>query len=575
MGNENSRTHTHGLHFKAKCDKEAKGLEGLDGSLKHTACVVVEFDGLAFLNKKNAIIFRPKYTRVTAWGSSKDAKRIQFEFDKEATAIFKVDNAKVLERAMLLRLDVFHNEDKFAATTVVDPSNKFAEEVIFHITSQGLSVADATGRTPTRKFEFVMLSGWGTKNNYEIVLQTRDGSQYTFATPSVKQMLAKLDDVARMVARALKANGAPLRQSAIDVFHREDEVHETPLTLVRMIFNPFGENLLPKDCAIRCLDGHGVRILGVGTKKKITVKYESLASWTHDGASVTLTLTPEKGSKSFVLECNNEHDANTLIFNLEQSIHRYDSVKQKRRHTRGSVNVVHQAPNIPNSLAQIGKLKSRRLSGSDKTLKAQQQQAMSGQNLFSTLVADASDSKPSFQMSAQVGRHSELLGLNGLNESAQYLIVVENNSCVKLVDCGSDAMQTLHSWPLTSVTGWQAIDTAEFMLVVPQGKISFFVEDAEVLASVLEDACVEYAKKVKESRAASQVPPPPAPPRMQQQPQQPVQPLQETIAVVLPKGIKPGNKMKVKLADGTMKEFKVPAGAKAGQTIEFTVKAVL
>ena len=81
MGNENSRTHTHGLHFKAKCDKEAKGLEGLDGSLKHTTCVVVEFDGLAFLNKKNAIIFRPKYTRVTAWGSSKDAKR-QFEFDR-------------------------------------------------------------------------------------------------------------------------------------------------------------------------------------------------------------------------------------------------------------------------------------------------------------------------------------------------------------------------------------------------------------------------------------------------------------------------------------------------------------
>ena len=64
-------------------------------------------------------------------------------------------------------------------------------------------------------------------------------------------------------------------------------------------------------------------------------------------------------------------------------------------------------------------------------------------------------------------------------------------------------------------------------------------------------------------------------PAMQQQPQEAFQPSQEPIAVVLPKGIKPGNKMKVKLADGTMKEFKVPAGAKAGQTIEFTVKAVL
>ena len=159
-----------------------------------------------------------------------------------------------------------------------------------------------------------------------------------------------------------------------------------------------------------------------------------------------------------------------LIFNLEQSIHRYDSVMQKRRHTRASVNVVHQAPNIPNSLAQIGKLKSRRLSGSDKTLKAQQRQAMSGQNLFSSLVAggfvaDESDSKPSFQMSAQVGRHSELLGLNSLNESAQYLIVVENNSRLKLVDCSSD-MQALHGWPLQVLQG-VGIDTAEFLLVVP------------------------------------------------------------------------------------------------------------
>ena len=538
-------------------------------------CIVVEFDGLAFLNKKNDIVFRPKYTTITAWGSSKDAKRIQFEFGGKATGIFKVDNAKVLERAMLLRLDVFHNDDKFAATTVDDPSNKFAEEVIFHVNSNGLSVADATGRTPTRKFEFVMLQGWGTKNNYEVVLQTRDGTQYTFATPSVKPMLAKLDDVARMVARSLKANGAPVRESVIETFHQEDKVHETPLTLVQMVFNPFGENLLPKDCAIRCLDGNGIRILGVGTKKKITVTYESLASWNHDGANVTLTLTPEKGSKSFMLKCNNEHDATTLIFNLEQSIHRYDALRQKRRHTRASVNVVHQAPNIPNSLAQIGKLKSRRLSGSDKMLKAQQQQAISGQSLFSSLVADASDSKPSFQMSAQVGRNGELLGLNELNQSAQFLIVVENNAFVNLVDCSSDNMQTLHSWPLTNITGWQAIDTAEFMIVVPQGKVSFFVEDAEVLASVLEDACGQYAKQLKQAKRVSQAPPSAPAPIMQQQPRRSVQPSKETISVVLPKGIKPGNKMKVKLANGAMKEFKVPVGAKAGQTIEFTVKAVL
>ena len=92
----------------------------------------------------------------------------------------------------------------------------------------------------------------------------------------------------------------------------------------------------------------------------------------------------------------------------------------------------------------------------------------------------------------------------------------------------------------------------------------------------MEDACIQYAKNIKHSRAGSQAPSPPLPsPAMQQQPQEALQPSQETVAVVLPKGIKPGNKMKIKLADGTTKEFKVPPGAKAGQKIEFTVKAVL
>ena len=138
------------------------------------------------------------------------------------------------------------------ATTVIDPSGKFAEEVIFHVSGQGLLVSDATGRTKSRLFEFVMLQGWGSKNNYEIILHTRDNSQYTFATPSVKEMLTKLDDVARMVARSLKAKGAPVRESIVDQFHQQDETHESPLTLVQMIFNPFGEKLLPKDCAVRC-----------------------------------------------------------------------------------------------------------------------------------------------------------------------------------------------------------------------------------------------------------------------------------------------------------------------------------
>ncbi len=113
MGNENSKTHTHGLHFKAKCEKNPKGLK-----LTQTKCIVVEFDGLAFTNKKNDILYRPKYSQISAWGASQDNKRIKFEFDGAKSSVFKVDNAKVVERAMLLRLDVFRAEDKFAGKSL-------------------------------------------------------------------------------------------------------------------------------------------------------------------------------------------------------------------------------------------------------------------------------------------------------------------------------------------------------------------------------------------------------------------------------------------------------------------------
>ena len=109
MGNENSKTHTHGLHFKATCEKSPKGIK-----LTQTSCIVVEFDGLAFTNKKNDILYRPKYSQISAWGASQDNKRLKFEFGENKSSVFKVDNAKVLERAMLLRLDVFRDEDKFA-----------------------------------------------------------------------------------------------------------------------------------------------------------------------------------------------------------------------------------------------------------------------------------------------------------------------------------------------------------------------------------------------------------------------------------------------------------------------------
>jgi hypothetical protein len=45
-----------------------------------------------------------------------------------------------------------------------------------------------------------------------------------------------------------------------------------------------------------------------------------------------------------------------------------------------------------------------------------------------------------------------------------------------------------------------------------------------------------------------------------------------TISMTIPKGVKPGNKLKMKLDDGSMRTFVVPPGAIPGQQVEFKVK---
>jgi len=212
---------------------------------------------------------------------------------------------------------------------------------------------------------------------------------------------------------------------------------------------------------------------------------------------------------------------------------------------------------------------------------------MSGQNLFANMQQNqqhkATATTNNFQMEAQVGRHGELLGLE---QSSTYLFAVEGAK-LNLVNMSADVLYTVHSWGLNQITGWQAIDGQEFMLVIPQGKVSFFVEDAHVLASFIEDACVQYAKQLKLLKQQQQQyqqapqnvqqyssPPPPPHPAMQQQQQQPLQQqMPNTVSIIIPKGVKPGNKIKIKLDDGTMREFTVPKGAKAGSKVEMSVRA--
>merc|ERR1711871_293852 len=209
----------------------------------------------------------------------------------------------------------------------------------------------------------------------------------------------------------------------------------------------------------------------------------------------------------------------------------------------------------------------------------QQQRAKSGQNLFAGVVGGTQQQPVAdtniFQMEAQVGRHGEVLGLE---QSSTYLFVVDGIESLKLVNMSAEVVHTAYSWKLSQITGWQAINRDEFMLVIPQGKVSFFVEDAQVLASVIEDACLRYAKQLKltkqqESQRQPSAPLPPHPMQQQQQQQQ-VQEIEQqlqTVSLIVPKGVKSGHKMRVKLEDGSMKEFTVPAGAKPGQQIEFQV----
>ena len=568
MGNESSKAHTHGLHFTAKTEQDPS-----NGQLKKVAAICVEFDGLAFVNKKGKILFRPPFKQITGWGSSKNGKKISFQFEGNKTGTFAVSNAKVLERAILVRLDVFRSSDKFAANTVTDPSKKFPKEVILHVRSEGLVISDATQREKTRLIEFVMLEGWGVHGAHELVLQTRDKSRYCFFTEDASAVVRKLDDVAKMVTRSMTAAGKPVRHSVVEAFHAEDE-EVLDITPAIVVENPFGPKVLPRNVALRILDGQELRILGVGSNKKVTIQFTSLHRFGHTGGgNISFVLTEAKGGHTIVVRAESEGAATKFCNRLGE--------KLQEVATGQSNSYNHAAPPVPRGIAQVGAIKARRLSGSSgqdlqklAALSLAGQQMLAGAANAGSAVAAEVEVVDDFVMEGMSGRNAELLGLPD-----KIVLCVETAGRLSIVN--REANKICAFWSLADIAGWQALDDSEILIVLPQGKVTFFVEDAEVLATVLEDVCVAFTQSLafeqaQEMRRASTANPLRAPTAPQSPaPSAPPAAQSKFILFTIPPNVKVGQTITVKNADGngTDMTVRIPPGVTAGQQIKVPLPA--
>ena len=547
MGNAGAKGNpsAHGLHFKAKTTNE---------KLKKTTTIVVEFDGLVFLDKKGEILYRPSFKQITGWGSSPNNKKLTFQFEAKADVTFTVSNAKAIERAILVRLDVFRSSDKFAATTLIDPSKKFPHEVILQVRKEGIVVSDPTGKSKTRIIEFVVLSGWGAPGPNEVVLEARDQSRYKFACEDAPGLVQKLDEVAKMLARSMSGGGKPQRDSVVDRHHAEDE-EQAALEYIPglLVTSPFGPKVLPENVALTIIGSAGIRLVGMGSfkgsGKKVTIQFTSLQQYAAYDGNIDLQLIESKGGSHIVIQTESQDVAQTFCNTLNGILRSIASGKQYKEHA---------APKIPDSLAQVGAIKARRLSGNSATLEQCARLSMAGQQMLSSgVTAPPVEVVNDFSMGGMRGQNGELLNL-----PEKLAIVVETAGRLTIIDPQQGRVAA--SWGLQEIAGWQALDSTELLIVFPQGKLTFFMEDAEILASVLEDACLAYTEALRRDHSAQQgvaqlVPNPPAP---------------QFINFTVPAGVQPGQVITVKAPDGRDVNVKIPLGVGAGAQMKVPIPAV-
>jgi len=316
----------HGLHF------ETEVLEDPSQSLPTNGIyLVVEFNGVAIVQTSGSVAGFMDYQAISGWAHSESNHRISFQVTGASGAshkfVFRVNDAATIEQAIMARIDVFLDDNKFNAIPLNDPSGRDllpTEECTLTINHQGITVEDPSGEKGNVGFLFTRMESWGEGAGGSVFSIRMPQGVFQFSTDQAATIVHKLSEVANMILHAehghpgSHSSGAPASTGQV--------------WKVEMVVDPIGVGL-PENCLLK-VTSDMVKIMGRGTKDSLDIRLTSLQQWgMSQGTRLSLTLVPDKGSKVFVLDCRTPETVQLILATLQSTAEAL--AEKQKNHSNG------------------------------------------------------------------------------------------------------------------------------------------------------------------------------------------------------------------------------------------------
>ena len=194
----------HGLHFETEVLEDPSQNLPTSGTL-----LVVEFNGIAVVTKTGEVFGFMDYQRIAGWAHSTSNHRITFQVEGASGSthsfVFRVNDASAVESAVMQRIDVFLDDNKFHAIPLNDPSGRDllpADECTLTLSHQGITVEDPAEVKGNVGFLFTRMESWGEGAGGSIFSIKMPQGIFKFSTEKASTIVRKLSEVAEMILHA-------------------------------------------------------------------------------------------------------------------------------------------------------------------------------------------------------------------------------------------------------------------------------------------------------------------------------------------------------------------------------------
>ena len=300
----------HGLHFEAEVLEDPSESLPTSGSFY----LIVEFNGIALVKNSGVCGFMD-YQSITSWAHSESNHRMSFKICGAVTGAaysftFRVADAAAIEAAMMARISVFLDENKFHAVPLNDPTGQdmMPAEASLSINHQGITISDPTGEKGNIGFLFTRMESWGEGHDGTIFSIQMPQGIFQFSTERATTIVRKLSEVAEMILHAEHGHANA---------HSSGAPPPNPGMKVEFTVDPIGVGL-PTHCLMFVTED-AVKLQGRGTKDSLDIRLMSIQQWANNGPELKLQLTPEKGNHEFVFDCRSTENSHIMIATIQSA----------------------------------------------------------------------------------------------------------------------------------------------------------------------------------------------------------------------------------------------------------------